>query len=156
MRALYCFVALATLVFCADAGACHGKLFHRGASASSGCGSASASQGCASGSCSAGPSSFGSPGSSCPGGVCPIPGSRPILQATLVVSLPSDAKLTIDGNVTASTGSTRTFSTPLPGQSGTYTLEARIGGQVVVRQVTVRAGEETAVTLEMPTAVASR
>lgn len=76
--------------------------------------------------------------------------------ATLVVSLPADATLTIDDHRTTSTSGVRVFVTPpLSAGAYTYTLNAQIvrDGQPVAltRQVAVRAGEETQVLLEFPT-----
>jgi len=74
--------------------------------------------------------------------------------ATLVVSVPADAKLLIDDAVTASTSTRRVFISPaLPvGREFTYTLKAtytKDGKPVVVsKDVTVRAGAEIAVTME--------
>jgi uncharacterized protein (TIGR03000 family) len=83
-------------------------------------------------------------------------------EATLVVSLPADAQLTVGGARTRSTSSTRRFiSPPLePGVSYTYTLEARImrDGQPVTltKDVHVRAGEETRVMLDFSEASVAR
>lgn len=83
-------------------------------------------------------------------------------KATIVVSLPTDAKLTIDDAATSSTSDQRVFVTPdLPaGQEFHYTLKAEVtvnGKPEVVSQViAVRAGEETKVTLSAPTGVAAR
>jgi uncharacterized protein (TIGR03000 family) len=74
--------------------------------------------------------------------------------ATIIVSLPTDARLTIDDAATVSTSARRVFTSPdLPaGREFHYTLKAefrRDGKPVVVsKQITVRAGEETDVTLE--------
>jgi uncharacterized protein (TIGR03000 family) len=82
--------------------------------------------------------------------------------ATLVVELPSEALLRIDGQTTTSKSSIRTFTTPalLPGQDYVYTLEAeyesKTGPQAVKRVVTVRAGKATRVSLNMTEASASR
>jgi uncharacterized protein (TIGR03000 family) len=83
-------------------------------------------------------------------------------KATLVVSLPADAKLTVDGKPTASTTDTRVLVSP-PLESGkdfVYTLRAEVTRdgrtQSVTRDVTVRAGQETRVTLEVPSAIAAR
>jgi len=71
--------------------------------------------------------------------------------AVIQVSLPADARLTVDGNATTSTSENRTFVTPaLPqGETFQYTLRAEIvrdGRTVVETQVvTVRGGEETRV-----------
>jgi len=69
--------------------------------------------------------------------------------ATIVVSLPAEARLTVDGYVTRSISAERTFVSPTleNGQDYTYTLQAEIvreGRSVVETQrVTVRAGETT-------------
>jgi uncharacterized protein (TIGR03000 family) len=73
--------------------------------------------------------------------------------ATVVVRLPADARLTIDGDATVSTGGTRRFVSP-PLESGRtyhYTLESEVirDGQklTVMRQVAVRAGQDSEVQL---------
>ena len=78
--------------------------------------------------------------------------------ATIVVSLPADAKLMIDSYQTTSTSSRRVFVTPdlEPGQDFTYTLKAEANGKTVTQKITVRAGVETPVTLDFPAAVAAR
>ncbi len=69
--------------------------------------------------------------------------------ATIVLSLPADAKVAIDGVLTSSTSATRTFVTPelAPAKEFVYTLTAEIvrDGRTLKasEQVTVRAGEET-------------
>ncbi len=95
--------------------------------------------------------------SPCPGGVCPMPKAvHHHASATLVVSLPADARLTIDGNQTVSTTAQRTFYTPEleGGQTFHYTLRAEITRgdrvQTVTQVVDVRAGETTPVTLQIP------
>jgi len=71
--------------------------------------------------------------------------------AVIQVTLPADARLTVDGYLTTSTSSNRTFVTPaLPvGETFQYTLRAEVvrdGRTVVETQVvTVRGGEETSV-----------
>jgi len=78
--------------------------------------------------------------------------------ATIVVELPADATLTIDGDPTTSTSERRVFSTPaLPeGRAFHYTLEATViregKAQSVTRRVAVRAGQETRVGLDIPQA----
>jgi len=68
-----------------------------------------------------------------------------------VVSLPENARLTVDGYVTKSTSAERTFVSPAlqNGATYTYTLQAEIvreGRSVVETQsVNVRAGETTRV-----------
>jgi uncharacterized protein (TIGR03000 family) len=81
--------------------------------------------------------------------------------ATLVVSLPADAKLTVDGHTTTSTTALRHFTTP-PLERGkvySYSLRAEMTvdgkSESVTRPVTVRAGEETRVTLSLPVSTAS-
>jgi uncharacterized protein (TIGR03000 family) len=83
--------------------------------------------------------------------------------ATLVVELPEDAKLTIHGCPTVSTGARRTFTSPAlaPGQDFVYTVTAELSRdgkpQTVTRNVVIRAGEESHVTLNHPvTALAAR
>jgi uncharacterized protein (TIGR03000 family) len=83
--------------------------------------------------------------------------------ATIIVSLPANATLTIDDAATTSTASTRVFTSPvLPaGRDFHYVLKAQIvrdGKTVVVsKEVTVRAGETTRATLEAGLAnIASR
>jgi uncharacterized protein (TIGR03000 family) len=83
--------------------------------------------------------------------------------ATIVVSLPADARLTIDDRPTTSKSELRTFVSPaLPvGNDYSYTLKAEIvrDGQTLTatKQVSVRAGQESRVALEFPASrVASR
>ncbi len=83
--------------------------------------------------------------------------------ATLVVTLPENAKLMIDDQPTKSTSGVRTFATPElePGKTFKYTLKAEVPvagkTEIVTREVQVRAGEETKVTLSLPApAVAAR
>jgi uncharacterized protein (TIGR03000 family) len=123
---------------------CCGQVASCGSCGSS-CGSCGASAGC----------------SSCANGACayaqPAGGT-----AVIVVSLPADAKLTVDGEATASTSGRRVFVSPaLPtGQSYHYTLQAEVvvdGKSVTVsKTVAVRAGEQSEVTLTPVTAVAAR
>ncbi len=81
--------------------------------------------------------------------------------ATIVVSLPQDAKLMVDDYVTKSTSATRTFQTPgLPlGQDYRYTLTMEVvreGKTLTQKQeITVRAGQTTPVNFG-PTTVASK
>jgi len=85
--------------------------------------------------------------------------------ATILVTLPAEAKLFVDGNATTSTSVERRLVSPAlqPGYEYHYTLTAEIAreGQAPVRQtqrITVRAGEETRVpfTFAAPTVTASR
>jgi uncharacterized protein (TIGR03000 family) len=81
------------------------------------------------------------------------PGDAP---ATIEDSLPADAQLTVDGVATRSTSSRRSFITPplKPGTSFHYTFRAQIvreGKTITIeKQVFVRAGLETAVSLDVP------
>jgi uncharacterized protein (TIGR03000 family) len=78
--------------------------------------------------------------------------------ATVVVSLPAEAKLTVDGTPTVSTSALRRFVSPAleQGQEYYYEFKAEIvrdGKAVTVsRKVAVRAGEETQVAIEAPLA----
>jgi uncharacterized protein (TIGR03000 family) len=83
--------------------------------------------------------------------------------ARLVVTLPADATLKVDGAATRSTGAERTFVTPaLPaGKALAYTLQVEgkgKDGKAVSweQKATVRAGQTTRITLKAPTTVASR
>jgi uncharacterized protein (TIGR03000 family) len=75
--------------------------------------------------------------------------------ATLVVTLPPDATLTVDDHATTSTSGTRTLVTPdlPPGKEFSYILKAEFlrdgKRQTVTRRVIVRAGEETRVGLDV-------
>jgi len=81
----------------------------------------------------------------------PMPGAAP---ATVVVTLPAGATLTVDKRPTSSTGPRRTFQSPAlePNKTFFYTLAATYtekGAPVVVtRKVKIRAGETTEVTFE--------
>jgi uncharacterized protein (TIGR03000 family) len=82
--------------------------------------------------------------------------------ATLVVTLPAAAKLVIDDTVTTSTSGTRVFASPAlePGKDFAYTLKGELvrDGQTfkTTKVVTVRAGEETQVQLDFPTAAVAQ
>jgi uncharacterized protein (TIGR03000 family) len=82
--------------------------------------------------------------------------------ATLVVSLPASARLTVDGTPTRSTSGLRTFTSPTlePGKTFAYTLTAsytRDGQPVsVTKRVKIEAGQTVKVSLHSATAVASR
>jgi len=83
--------------------------------------------------------------------------------ATIVVSLPAEARLSIDGNVTSSTSARRVFTSPAlqQGETYVYTLRAEIvrEGQTIAetQTVTVRAGEQTPVSFNLTSqGVASR
>jgi uncharacterized protein (TIGR03000 family) len=82
--------------------------------------------------------------------------------ATIFVTLPADAALTIDDTPTRSRAALRTFvSPPLdPGQTYHYTLKAEAlrGGKAVTanQRIEVRAGRATRVELVLPEPVARR
>jgi uncharacterized protein (TIGR03000 family) len=82
--------------------------------------------------------------------------------ANLLVTLPSDARLFVDGQATTSTSGQRRLITPdlQPGRDYHYTLRAEVvrNGEVqrVSQRVTVRAGEDTPVNIQISTGVASR
>ena len=82
--------------------------------------------------------------------VHPAAGPAP---ASLVVRLPADARLTIDGGPTRSTGATRWYASPPlePGQTFHYDLKAEVtrnGKRLTeTRRVAVRAGQASAVTM---------
>lgn len=81
--------------------------------------------------------------------------------ATLIVNVPANAVLTIDGNATSSTSAHRVFESPVlqPGREFRYTLQATFtveGRQVVLsKSVIVTAGAEATVDFNT-VAVASR
>ena len=76
--------------------------------------------------------------------------------ASLVVHLPADARLTIDGYAPRSTSGTRWFITPPlePGRTFRYELRAELerGSQRLTqtREVAVRAGQQSEVTIQFP------
>jgi uncharacterized protein (TIGR03000 family) len=83
--------------------------------------------------------------------------------ATVIVTLPADAKLIVDGNATVSTSAVRTFVTPVleAGKEFVYNFKAEVvrDGKTVtlVKTVDVAAGREVSVSFEeMGAAVASR
>ncbi|HEY7157616.1 MAG TPA: TIGR03000 domain-containing protein [Gemmataceae bacterium] len=99
----------------------------------------------------------------CPGGVCTLGGTTTVAQAdvnaaTLVVTLPEDARLTIEGEETTSTSAQRVFVSPTlqAGKQYEYTLEAKVlrdgKVQTATRKVTVRPGEVSTVELKLPAA----
>jgi uncharacterized protein (TIGR03000 family) len=88
-----------------------------------------------------------------------LDGSTP---ARLIVTLPANAKLTIDGNATASNPSVRRIfvTPPLPvGQEYYYTLRAEVMNEgklkVIDQRVYVRGGETTQATLSLPASTVS-
>jgi uncharacterized protein (TIGR03000 family) len=81
--------------------------------------------------------------------------------ATIVVTIPAAAKLTIDSNPTRSTDAVRTFVTPAleAGQDYYYSLQAEmvVDGETktTTQRIMVRAGETSRVAIEFQSAVAS-
>jgi uncharacterized protein (TIGR03000 family) len=82
--------------------------------------------------------------------------------ATIIVSLPADAKLIVDDTVTTSTSASRVLTTPELelGQDYHYNLKAEVvlDGKTVTmaKRVAVRAGEQTSVSLFPETSLAQR
>lgn len=83
--------------------------------------------------------------------------------ATIVVNLPADARLIVEGMVTQSTGTRRTFVSPAlpPGQSYVYTIRAEIAANgrtsTQTQEVIVRGGETSNVTFNLSSGtIASR
>jgi uncharacterized protein (TIGR03000 family) len=74
--------------------------------------------------------------------------------ATIVVNLPAEAKLTIDGYVSRQTSSQRTLVTiPIePGREFTYTFVAEVSGSRQTQTVTVRGGQTAPVNFDFGTA----
>jgi uncharacterized protein (TIGR03000 family) len=92
----------------------------------------------------------------------PTPVQAPADTAKLYVALPADAKLTIDGMPTASTSESRIFESPslTPGKTYYYVLEATVvrdgRTETVTKEVTVRAGEDSRVKIEIPETAAAQ
>jgi uncharacterized protein (TIGR03000 family) len=76
--------------------------------------------------------------------------------ATIVVSLPAEARLMIEGEETRSTSGDRTFVSPplQPGKTYYYSLKAEVERngkkETASQNVEVRAGQESRVTLQFP------
>jgi uncharacterized protein (TIGR03000 family) len=87
---------------------------------------------------------------------------QPMARAEIRVKLPENARLFVDSHPTTSTGAARELTTPPleTGKQFTYTLTATIVRNQqdvkLERQVTVRAGEKTEVTLEFPLEIAQK
>lgn len=99
----------------------------------------------------------------CPGGLCGVGGITGHVQAasneaTIVVTLPEDATLTIGNEETTSTSSERVFISPAleSGKEYEYTLKAKVvrdgQTQTATARVTVRPGEVSRVELKVPAA----
>jgi uncharacterized protein (TIGR03000 family) len=88
----------------------------------------------------------------------PTPIQVPTSTAKLYVTLPADAKLTIDGSPTVSTSESRVFESPslTPGTTFFYELKATVvrdgKTETVTKKVGVRAGEDTRVKIDIPEA----
>src|SRR5262249_23177543 len=89
-----------------------------------------------------------------PVGVVYQPAGQPPAPATIVVSLPEDAKLMVDNTPTKETSSLRRFTTPPLDRDKTYyyTLKGEIvrDGQTLTatKRITFRAGQEASVWVE--------
>jgi uncharacterized protein (TIGR03000 family) len=157
----------------------HGHRHHGGGCGCYGyqaaCGGCGECGGCGSGGCGYAPVSYGCYGAGygCGGGyvvpAAPAGHGEPIkampapkatwvpAPAVIVVELPADATLKVDGEATTSTSNVRVLVSPdLPaGQEFHYTLTAQVvrdGKPVQLEQtVAVRAGEESRVSLTLPT-----
>jgi uncharacterized protein (TIGR03000 family) len=109
-------------------------------------------------------------GGGCPGGVCSSFGSignaavvqAPSNEATLIVTLPENATLTIDGQETTSTSAQRVFVTPAleDGKEYEYTLKAKVKRdgkvEIATAKVSFRAGETKPVELKFAQGVAAQ
>lgn len=86
----------------------------------------------------------------------PPPVQIPTNTAKVYVTLPADAQLTIDGAPTVSTSEARVFESPslTPGKTYYYVLKATVvrdgKTEAVTKEVTVRAGEDARVRIEIP------
>jgi uncharacterized protein (TIGR03000 family) len=130
--------------------------------------------GCGGGGCGGGYASGGGYMGGCAGGVCYgggyMGGPGGVMKAEadfgparLIVELPAEATLTIDGEATPLTSSRRVFQTPAFSADKAYTYEiaatvmVRGKAETVKQTVTVRGGEEKRVSLKLPaTSVAAR
>jgi uncharacterized protein (TIGR03000 family) len=90
--------------------------------------------------------------------VPPVKKTSIAAPATIVVSLPADATLTVDGNATRSISALRTLVTPAleTGSTYVYTLQVRVNGQTQTQQIQVRGGQTTQAQFSFPQSVASR
>jgi len=148
-------------------GGCHGgghRLFgggHRHAChGGGGCYGGGCYGGCTGGGCTGAPVTGDKPKD------MPKPGDKPkdkedevskAAPATIIVSLPTEAKLSIDDAATTSTGAVRTFVSPVleNGREFHYDLKAEVNGKSLTKRITVRAGEETRVEIDM-TSIAAK
>jgi len=155
MRKLLIVVAALALVL--DAGMASAAGCRRGCGGRRACHSCAAPAGCST--CATGCATCAAAPAACPGGVCAVALAGDLgTQAAMLVELPADATLTVDGVATTSTSASRLLVTPPleAGKTFHYTLTAQVvrdgNVQTVTRQVAVRAGEETHVTLDVPVA----
>jgi len=83
-------------------------------------------------------------------------GTTTSAPATIVVNVPAEAKLLIDGNATTSTSERRVFVSPSlePEQEYYYTVQVEHKGETKTERVAVRAGQEVNVKIEFPSSVA--
>jgi len=146
-------------------GGCSTGGCYSGGCSTGGCGYASGGcSTCGTGSYVIGGSSYAAaPCATCAGGVCTINPNAGVsvaqaseTEATLVVTLPEDAKLTIDNEPTTSTSANRVFVSPSleTGKAYQYTLKAQVvrdgKTQTTTQKVTVRAGQVSRVELTVP------
>jgi uncharacterized protein (TIGR03000 family) len=179
MRNLLCLAAVTACLLMSSSAAEAGR---RG-----GCGGGHGRGGCGGGGCgggghhggghcgggySGGGCGGGYSGGGCGGGVCYGGGyggggmmraAADFGPATLIVELPADATLKIDGELTTPTSARRVFQTPAfeAAKQYSYEIEATVmvkGKPETVKQtVTIRGGEEKRISLELPSAaVAAR
>jgi len=89
------------------------------------------------------PSTPGTPGTPETPKVMPKKVTSVTAPSTIVVSLPADATLTVDGVATTSTSAQRTLVTPALDTETTYvyTLRAQVNGQTLVNEVHLRGGQ---------------
>jgi uncharacterized protein (TIGR03000 family) len=176
MRKLVWMAALSAmaLFWTADFASARGHRGCGGGCGGGGCGGGYCGGGCGyGGGCGGGYCGGGYGGGYCGGGYCggggcyaydggaPYSGmmvAADTQAATLIVSLPANATLMVDEYRTTSTSSERVFSTPAlkVGQEYHYTLKADLNGRSITRQVAVRAGETTRVSLDLSETVAAR
>ncbi len=99
------------------------------------------------------------PAKEMPKEVVPAPKAQVETPAQILVSVPAEARLTIDGVLTTSTSDRRLFVTPAleTGADYVYTISVTFGSEVQTREVTVRGGQTTNVPFNFaPVSVASR
>jgi uncharacterized protein (TIGR03000 family) len=160
---------------CNGGGGCYGGGCYGGGCYGGGCYGGGCSGGCGGGAYGAygygamfsgsnyyGAASYGAPlyAGTMPGqygyGALTGPNGSAEAPATIVVRLPADARLTIGGSASSSTQDVRTFVSPplQPGKDYQYTLTAEVtrDGKTVERSrdVTVRAGQQSEVTFDLP------